>query len=57
MHPKTTTKRSTASILEQRTHPASEADDIIEDNEVLGILDEDQLTLRALLTKNNHLQK
>jgi hypothetical protein len=34
-----------------------EADDIIEDNEVLAILAEDKLKLRELRTKNNHLQK
>jgi hypothetical protein len=39
-----------------RFHPL-EANDIIEDDEVLGILAEDQLKLRALCIKNNHLQK
>jgi hypothetical protein len=34
-----------------------EADDIIEDGGVLGISSEDQLKLRALRLKNNHLQK
>jgi hypothetical protein len=34
-----------------------EADDIIKDGEVLGISAEDQLKLRALYIKNNHLEK
>jgi hypothetical protein len=34
-----------------------EADNIIEDGEVLGISAEDQLKLHALRIKNNHLQK
>jgi hypothetical protein len=34
-----------------------EGDDIIEDGEVLDISVEDQLKLRALRIKNNHLQK
>jgi hypothetical protein len=34
-----------------------EAEDIIEDGEILGILAEDQLKLPALCIKNNHLQK
>ena len=32
-------------------------EDTIEDGEVIGILAEDQLKLRALRIKNNHLQK
>jgi hypothetical protein len=35
----------------------SESDDIMEDGEVLGISAEDQLKLRALRIKNNHMQK
>jgi hypothetical protein len=41
--------------LRQASPP--EVDDIIEDGEVLGILVKDQLKLRALRIKNNHLQK
>jgi hypothetical protein len=37
-------------------HPP-ETDDIIEDGEVLGIIANDQLMLRALRIKNNYLQK
>jgi hypothetical protein len=39
-----------------RLHPL-EADDIIKDDEVLGISADDQLKLHALRIKNNHLQK
>jgi hypothetical protein len=34
-----------------------EGEDTIEDGEVIGISAEDQLKLRALRIKNNHLQK
>jgi hypothetical protein len=34
-----------------------EGEDTIEDGEVIGISAEDQLKLRALCIKNNHLQK
>jgi hypothetical protein len=34
-----------------------EGDDTIEDSEIIGISTEDQLKLRALRIKNNHLQK
>jgi hypothetical protein len=34
-----------------------EADGIIENDEVLGILAEDQLQLREIRIKNNHMQK
>jgi hypothetical protein len=34
-----------------------EGEDTIEDDEVIGISAEDQLKLRALRIKNNHLQK
>jgi hypothetical protein len=34
-----------------------EAEGIMEEGEVLGISVEDQLKLRALCVKNNHLQK
>jgi hypothetical protein len=36
-------------------HP--EGEDTIEDDEIIGISAEDQLKLRALRIKNNHLQK
>jgi hypothetical protein len=39
-----------------RLHPP-EADDIIDDGEVLGISAEDQLKLHTHRIKNNHLQK
>ena len=34
-----------------------EGEDTIEDGEIIGISTEDQLKLRALRIKNNHLQK
>jgi hypothetical protein len=34
-----------------------EGEDTIEDSEIIGISAEDQLKLRALRIKNNHLQK
>jgi hypothetical protein len=34
-----------------------ESEDTIEDGEIIGISAEDQLKLRALRIKNNHLQK
>jgi hypothetical protein len=68
MHPKTTMSQSTTSVPEPRTRrppkapfthailkASPQADDIIKDSDVLCISAEDQLKLRALRIKNNHL--
>jgi hypothetical protein len=53
--------RAPAALREYIRHPTRlhslEAEDIVEDSKILGILAEDQLKLRALRIKNNHLQK